>query len=142
MGPHGGEPPGALLSADRIRAETFGARTRQVQTCERRGSGGLATGMRFWRKLCFCFRRRRFEEELAEEMRLHRHLRARRLVSDGLKPELADREASRQFGNELHHREASGDVWIIRWLQNGLQDLRFTARTMSKRLGFAMVAMI
>jgi hypothetical protein len=75
-------------------------------------------------------------------MRLHRHLRARRLVSDGLKPELADREASRQFGNELHHREASGDVWIIRWLQDGLQDLRFTARAMSKRPGFAMVAMI
>ena len=37
----------------------------------------------------------------AEEMRLHRHLRARRLVSDGLEPELVDREASRQFGNEF-----------------------------------------
>jgi predicted permease len=98
--------------------------------------------MRFWRKLCFWFRRRRFEEELAEEMRLHRHLRARRLVSDGLEPELAEREASRQFGNELHHREASGDIWIIRWLQDGLQDLRFTARTMNKRPVFAMVAMV
>jgi len=65
--------------------------------------------MIFWRKLYFWFRRHRFEEELAEEMRLHRHLRARHLVSDGLEPELADREASRQFGNELHHREAAAE---------------------------------
>ena len=97
--------------------------------------------MRFWRKLYWWFRRRRFEEELAEEMRLHRHLRTRRLVSDGLDPELAKCEASRQFGNELHYREASADTWIVRWLQDGLQDLRFTARNMSKRPGFAMVAM-
>src|SRR5579872_213296 len=138
MGPHGGEPPGALLSADCIRTEAFGARTRQVQTRERRGGGGLATCMRLWRKLCFWFRQHRFQAELAEEMRLHRHLRARRLARDGLEPEVAEREASRQFGNELHHREASGDIWIVRWLQNGLQDLRFTARSMRKRPAFAM----
>jgi predicted permease len=98
--------------------------------------------MRFWRKLCFWFRRHRFDEELAEEMRLHRHLRARRLASDGLEPEVARREASRQFGNELSLREESRDIWITRWLQDGLQDFRFTARTIIKRPVFAIVAVV
>src|SRR5213075_271479 len=61
----------------------------------------------------------------------------RRLVSEGMSAELAEREASRQFGNEWRHREASGDIWIVRWLEDGLQDLR----AMRKRPGFAMVAM-
>jgi predicted permease len=97
--------------------------------------------MRFWRKLCFWFRGHRFEEELAEEMRLHRHLRAKRLMRDGLEPELAEREASRQFGNEWRYLEASNDVWVVRWLQDAVQDLRFMAHAMSKRPGFAMTAM-
>jgi predicted permease len=98
--------------------------------------------MKLWRKLCFWFHRQRFEEELAEEMRLHRHLIAKRLVSDGVEPGLAEREARRQFGNELSLREESRDIWVIRWLEDALQDLRLAARAMTKRPVFAMAAMM
>jgi predicted permease len=84
-----------------------------------------------WRRLVFLFRRRRMEEELAEEMRLHVELRA---VEDG-----AD-GARRRFGNETLLREQGREVWGWQWLDSIIQDLRYGVRNLAGHPAFALTA--
>jgi putative ABC transport system permease protein len=83
--------------------------------------------MKLWRKLLFRFRRERFEEELAEEMRLHQELRA-------------ERSERRRFGNMTALREASRDVWSWAWLDELGQNARYAWRLTKKSPGFTTVA--
>jgi hypothetical protein len=54
-----------------------------------------------WRKFLFQIRRKKFDEDLAEEIRLHKQLREDRLRQEGLmtmplrKPPIADSETAR-----------------------------------------------
>ena len=57
-----------------------------------------------WRRLVFLFRRRRMEEELAEEMRLHVELRA---VEDG-----ADGRAAPVWERDLAAGAGQGSVGL------------------------------
>jgi predicted permease len=96
--------------------------------------------MRFWRRLAMLFQRRRVEEDLAEEMRLHLHLRAKQLERDGAASASSHREAQRQFGNALSLQDQSRDVWLFRWLDDLLQDFHFALRTSARRPAFAAAA--
>ena len=96
--------------------------------------------MRFWRRLSMLFQRRRVEQDLAEEMRLHVHLRAKQLERDGAAPASSHREAQRRFGNVLSLQDQSRDVWLFRWLEDLLQDLRFALRTSARRPAFTASA--
>lgn len=97
-----------------------------------------------WRKFLFWFRKGRFAEELAEEMRLHMELRAeqiRRQSSD--EPAVAaEAAARRQFGNPAQHADAGRDVWTWRWLDDFCQDLRFAGRLMQRKPGATTVAIL
>jgi len=53
------------------------------------------------RRLLMLLRRRQFDAELAEEMRLHRELREREQIERGLSPREARYAAHRRFGNDL-----------------------------------------
>jgi hypothetical protein len=103
-------------------------------------------GGNVWRKLLFLFRRTRFDEELAEEMRLHLELQSEQLRSQcagqQLNPLDASRAAYRRFGSANLWREASRDVWTWRWIEDGWQDLRFGARLLRKKPGGAAVAVL
>ena len=70
-----------------------------------------------WRRVGMLVRRRRFERELEEEMRLHRELNQDELVAEGVEEQEAGYAANRQFGNATYLRERSGDVWGRRWLE-------------------------
>src|SRR5438046_10583114 len=96
--------------------------------------------MRLWRRLRIWFQRDRFEADLAEEMRLHVELRTRRLEREGVEPAEARAAARRQFGSPLALRDQSRDTWVWRWLQDALQDLRFSARTFAKSAAFTVTA--
>jgi putative ABC transport system permease protein len=91
-------------------------------------------GKRIWRKFLFLFNRRRFDEELSEEMRLHMELRAEKLRSASA--------ASKRFGNRTLALESSRDVWTCRWLEEVRQDLRFAARLLRRKLGFTAIAAV
>jgi hypothetical protein len=52
-----------------------------------------------WRQLRYRLSGARFDEDLAEEMRLHLDLRAGDKRAEGLEPDAARAAARRQFGN-------------------------------------------
>jgi putative ABC transport system permease protein len=94
----------------------------------------------FLGKLVFFFRRRRFEDDLGEEMRLHQQLRSEQLEARGIAE--APSTARRRFGNPAALRDLSRDVWTWRWLEDFAIDLRFATRILKKKLGFSTVAAV
>jgi predicted permease len=92
------------------------------------------------RRLLMLFRRRQFDADLAEEMRLHREWREQEEIERGLSAREAYYAAQRRFGNELVLREESHDMWGWNWLETLLQDIRYGLRILGANPGFALVA--
>ena len=88
------------------------------------------------------FRRRQFDADLEEEMRLHRELREQEHIERGLSPKEAHYAALRRFGNALVLREESRDMWGWNWLENLLQDARYGLRQLRRNPGFTAAAVI
>jgi macrolide transport system ATP-binding/permease protein len=92
-------------------------------------------------KLGFVFGRRRFRNELDEEMAFHRAQVERELVAEGVSPESARRAAALRFGNSARLGEQSREVVGFR-AETVLQDLRYALRQLRKNPGFAFTAIV
>ncbi len=92
------------------------------------------------RRLVAFFRRRRLDDELAEEIGLHLELRKQALMGGGLTPAEAEHEARRQFGNVATVRERSREQWGGSSLDRLMHDVRHGVRLMGKSPGFSAVA--
>src|SRR5436853_222465 len=96
--------------------------------------------LRLWRKFWFRFRRDKFDDELAEEIRLHKQLREKQLQQAGLDPRAASQAATRKFGNATLVREISRETWSWRWLDDCTRDLRYACRMLAKNRASTLVA--
>ena len=96
----------------------------------------------FGRRLLMLVRRREFDRDLEEEMRLHREMRELEQLEAGVAPEEARYAARRRFGNDLVLREESREMWGWNWLENTLQDVRYGLRMLVKNPGFSAVAIL
>ena len=94
------------------------------------------------RRLLMLFRRRRFHVDLEEEMRLHRELREREKIAEGMPSQEAHYAVSRRFGNDLALRERSQEMWGWNWLETFLQDVRYGLRQLRRNPGFTIVAIL
>jgi predicted permease len=97
--------------------------------------------MKFLRKLGWMFGRKRFRDDLDEEMAFHRAEAEKALRAEGMSPEAARSGAARKLGNATRLREQSHEVVGFR-AETIAQDVRFALRQMRQRPGFAVTAML
>ena len=95
-----------------------------------------------WRRVGMLARRKEFDRELQEEMRLHREMKEREQIVRGVDASEARYAAARAFGNATALEECGREAWGWRWLEDLVQDLGFGARMLRKNSGFTAVAVI
>ena len=93
-------------------------------------------------RLKMLFRRRQFDEDLGEEIRLHKELREQQQISAGLSPEEARYAASRKFGNATILQEDSHRAWGWTWFEDFAQDIHYGLRAMLRSPGLTSVALL
>jgi predicted permease len=90
---------------------------------------------RVGRRLGLLVRRKRFQSELAEEMRFHREEMEREIAEGGTSAEEARRVTRRRFGNETRLQERSHEV--VRFgFEPVAQDVRYAVRQLRRNPGF------
>src|ERR1700722_6568728 len=94
------------------------------------------------RRLCMLIRRRQFDADLEEEMRLHLELRERDQMRAGLAPSEARQTALRRFGNATLLKEKSYMVWGWEWFEHLVQDVNYGVRAMLRSPGVTIVALL
>lgn len=78
-------------------------------------------------------RKRRFDEDLAEELRLHEELKREELEAQGVPPADARSAARKALGNVTLMREDSRGVWVLPWIESIGQDARYAVRTLVRQ---------
>jgi hypothetical protein len=98
--------------------------------------------LRFFRRIRFFRRRATLDRELAEELEFHRAMKQQENEGNGLTAAEARRAAQRQMGNLTQAREASRDVWSFLFLEQLVQDVLVTLRSLRRNRGFTAVAIL
>ena len=88
------------------------------------------------------WRRRQRDEELDEEIRTHLEMATRDRIARGEPPEVAAREARREFGNVTTVREVTTDMWSGQAFERLTQDIRWAVRSLRRAPGFTLVAIL
>jgi predicted permease len=86
------------------------------------------------------FRRRKFNDDLSDEIRQHIEERTEQLMCEGMSAEEAARAARRAFGNRALVEERSREVWQWPTLESIWADVRFAVRQLRRSPGFTLIA--
>ena len=97
---------------------------------------------RFWLKLQALFRRNRSTQRLNDEIQFHLDQQIAENIAAGMNREEARYAAMRTFGNPTVLKEETRDMWGWIWLEQFGQNLRQSARALTRTPGFALIAVV
>jgi predicted permease len=86
--------------------------------------------------------RHKLQDDLSEEIRLHIEERAEHLISAGMDPKEAARQARLAFGNRTVIEERSREVWQWPTLESIWADVRLALRQLGRSPGFTIAAVL
>ncbi|MEZ4585587.1 MAG: ABC transporter permease [Gemmatimonadales bacterium] len=95
---------------------------------------------RLWRRLRQWLGRRRFEDELREELAFHLESKASDLVDSGLSGAEAARQAKLRLGRASAVMEEAREAWTVRWMDTAARELGQALRSLRRTPGFTVVA--
>jgi len=99
--------------------------------------------MRVWlSRVVGLFRRRRGDEALDADVRLHLDLLSEEYERNGLTPEAARRAARRAFGGVEPMKERYRDARGLGWLEDLWRDIRYAVRMLRRDRGLAAIAVV
>ncbi|MDQ3996175.1 MAG: ABC transporter permease, partial [Gemmatimonadota bacterium] len=94
------------------------------------------------RRLLHLFRSRALEREMDDEMRFHVEMEAADLAARGVPPDEARRRALLTFGGVERFKDEGRDARGVGLLEDFMRDVRFGARSLRRRPGFAAVVVL
>jgi predicted permease len=98
--------------------------------------------VRLLRRLAYWWRFRAHQDELREELAMHRELLAADLERQGLAPADANAAARRAMGNETLMREDARVVWLAFGVESVLKDWRYAWRGLRRSPAFTALVVI
>ena len=97
---------------------------------------------RFRRRLRYWLHRGERQRMLWEEMQFHIESMAAELIAEGVPEPKARLAARRKFGNMTQESEDARSIWIARWIQDLLQDLRYASRSFLRSPAFTAATLL
>ena len=95
-----------------------------------------------WKRLHALFRGDQLDRGLNVEMRFHIEMETEKNIALGLGPDEARTRALRSFGPMEKHKEETREARGVSWLESLAADLRYGARALVKRPGYAALAIV
>src|ERR1700742_339304 len=94
------------------------------------------------RRMAMLLRRKKFDADLDEEMRLHLELRREQQMKSGMPAGEARAATQRRFGNTTRIKEQSHVTWGWEWFESLTQDIHYGMRAMLRSPVLTAVALI
>jgi hypothetical protein len=96
--------------------------------------------MKLVRRLRYLWNSRQRQSQLGDELEEHIALHIDELMNQGMNRTDAELQARRRIGNSVRIKEQSREVWVTRWIDDLVQDLRGGIRLLARNRTYALVA--